>query len=526
VPCLLSDFPCVARLEHSSGWSDNIAVMKSATLSCWLKPLGARAHPLLLFLFASPLLLVCPIEVLAEGLQVEDAASHWGEVGSGRMWEDGMPLAGLATVEFRQPLRRRMLAEAEPKPIKGPLKVVANCPKCKVQKIPDMCRFQAGREPVGLRWEDMMAAGEVAAAEGGEQGTSAAEAVAVGGEQEEAGGDGNTRRRGGLFGLTRRRRSIPADEADEAPKEARRRLLRARAPAAGKGGRGPAPNKGVKARQPVFISPSSKVEEYARSILRSWKANPHRCGMWTKNCVERYRDGDNLRLPIAFDNTTVLPRQHPLKKVLTKWQLPKNFVNLFPDLKPGDLGSCAVVAVGDNMLRQKRGPEIDSHDTVWRYNAPYKRFKMDVGRKADVMYWKMRKDEADYGQEGQSASKFYMWKEPGKFWEFGSQSDWETNTFKGKPLLWPNGVSMELWRVYAKYKEEVKSSATAAGGFKLALDVLASGLCKRIDLYGYTARGSGKYFKRESYMKPKHISGLEHWVYREAQAMGLMCVYD
>jgi hypothetical protein len=81
--------------------------------------------------------------------------------------------------------------------------------------------------------------------------------------------------------------------------------------------------------------------------------------------------------------------------------------------------------------------------------------------------------------------------------------------------------------LYLKYKADRKlRSGTPAGGFKFALDVLASGLCRRIDLYGYTAQGSGKYFKRASLMKPVHISGLEHWVYREAQAMGLLCVYD
>lgn len=42
----------------------------------------------------------------------------------------------------------------------------------------------------------------------------------------------------------------------------------------------------------------------------------------------------------------------------------------------------------------------------------------------------------------------------------------------------------------------------------------------------FTSQGSGKYFNRRRTMKPAHIAGLEHWVFREAQAMGMLCVYD
>ena len=52
---------------------------------------------------------------------------------------------------------------------------------------------------------------------------------------------------------------------------------------------------------------------------------------------------------------------------------PQNYLDLFPDLKPGDFGTCAVVAVGENVLHRRRGPEIDAHDTVFRYNSPIKK---------------------------------------------------------------------------------------------------------------------------------------------------------
>ena len=56
--------------------------------------------------------------------------------------------------------------------------------------------------------------------------------------------------------------------------------------------------------------------------------------------------------------------------------------------------------------------------------------------------------------------------------------------------------------------------------------VMASGLCTRVDLYGYTAKGSAKYFNRGKTMSSVHLMGLEHWTYRLAQQLGMACVYD
>jgi hypothetical protein len=56
-----------------------------------------------------------------------------------------------------------------------------------------------------------------------------------------------------------------------------------------------------------------------------------------------------------------------------------------------------------------------------------------------VLYWKIRRDEKEYGAEGQVASRFVMLKEPRKFWMFGTPTDWSTNTFKGKQIIWATG---------------------------------------------------------------------------------------
>eukprot|EP00959_Pyramimonas_sp_CCMP1952_P218436 4568649-Pyramimonas_sp.AAC.1 len=139
------------------------------------------------------------------------------------------------------------------------------------------------------------------------------------------------------------------------------------------------------------------------------------------------------------------PKSPPLirtTRLLGAQVFPPDGERFFPEVLKGELGSCAVVAVADNMLGKKRGPEIDAHDTaidrrapydgyacnadshahhplyggsnnasvyqVFRYNGPIKAYARDLGTKGDVYYWKMRRDEKQYGQEGQRANKFYM----------------------------------------------------------------------------------------------------------------------
>ena len=112
------------------------------------------------------------------------------------------------------------------------------------------------------------------------------------------------------------------------------------------------------------------------------------------------------------------------------------------------------------------------------------------------MYWKIRGDEKEYGQEGQKASKFYMFKDETKLRMVASKKELNENTFKGKPILWSSPRRSSVFEAaYFLYKKENKkvSRGSASGGFKLAGDILASGLCTRVDLYGYSSEGAGKY---------------------------------
>ena len=62
----------------------------------------------------------------------------------------------------------------------------------------------------------------------------------------------------------------------------------------------------------------------------------------------------------------------------------KKFLKLaenLPSITEGALGSCAIVANSDNLLKGNRGAEIDMHDTVFRHNTPMKGFAKAVGTK-------------------------------------------------------------------------------------------------------------------------------------------------
>jgi len=277
------------------------------------------------------------------------------------------------------------------------------------------------------------------------------------------------------------------------------------------------------------VPPSDKVRTAFVELLRRHREAPLACGVWTLECVLDYlRNNNSAHTPMAGSRG----QRDPLLSKFKQAQLPQEWESqgVFPSLKAGSLGTCAVVAVGDNLLQPPgRGAEIDAHDTVWRYNSPIKKWGAQVGRRSDILYWKVRKDEKDYGVEGQRASRFVMFKDEGKFFLFGSPREWEANTFRGMPVIWatPLGGTF-IGQVYKQYREERNLYiGSASGGCKFAMDVLASRLCTRVDLYGYTAGGSSKYFNPAGKsMNLVHLIGLEHWMYRVAMEEGMMCVYD
>lgn len=71
-----------------------------------------------------------------------------------------------------------------------------------------------------------------------------------------------------------------------------------------------------------------------------------------------------------------------------------------PDLSEGSLGTCAIVANSDNLLKAQRGKEIDEHDTVFRHNTPTRGFEKHVGKKTGIVIVK-----SNYKSGGGGAGK-------------------------------------------------------------------------------------------------------------------------
>ena len=310
---------------------------------------------------------------------------------------------------------------------------------------------------------------------------------------------------------------------------ANRRFGGRRAPSNRRSGRG---GGGGKPRQPPFRPPPGAVTKDIDNAVQSWASRgADLCGVWTRRCAERYTGGDTLGLPAPSDDEPA--RRHPMRRIFKDGRIPSS-LDVFPDLPAWSLGSCALVAVGDNLLRAKHGKAIDAHDTVIRYNAPVKAYAQHVGRRSTVVYWKVRNNEKQYGQEGDLGAKFVTFKDATKYHPIAGAKELKKGTFRGKPVLWPSDRGAEIWKTaYESYMRNVKGapSKAASGGFKLACDVVGSGLCTRVSLYGFTSEGSGKYFDRSAMVKLAHFSGLEHFALRRmmeglAEASPNVCIYD
>lgn len=332
-------------------------------------------------------------------------------------------------------------------------KRVANCPTCRPPVVPEECSFV----PKLL--------------------TSAPSAQSQ--QQTEAAGG-------------RRRRELLAVKDRAAARSARRKR-------AGGGGGGAKKSSGP--RQATFKQPAEPVVEAIDEVINKWSKldrDQQLCGIFTKQCAERYASGETLGLPTPPDSDPA--RRHPLKRIFKSGSIPDGATKtLFPDLEQGAFGSCAVVAVGDNLLRAKHGEDIDAHDTVIRYNAPMKKYASQVGRRSTLVYWKFRSGEKEYGQEGDLGTSYFTFKEPPKYFMAASPQEQAKLTYKGKHVLWPSMRGNELWmKAYATHAKYGGKGirASASGGFKLASDIVSSGLCKRVSLYGYSSEGGAKYFNQ------------------------------
>ena len=98
---------------------------------------------------------------------------------------------------------------------------------------------------------------------------------------------------------------------------------------------------------------------------------------------------------------------------------------------------------------------------------------------------------------------------------------------QGKPVFLRSSAANHFARLRRKmyYKNDFGPRKHPSGGFARPMNLLASKLCRRIDLYGFSADMGGKYFKRSEKVRPAHVMSFEHWTYRYLQSQGKLCVY-
>ena len=196
-----------------------------------------------------------------------------------------------------------------------------------------------------------------------------------------------------------------------------------------------------------------------------------------------------------------------------------------PNLTEGALGTCAIVANSDNLLKSTRGSEIDAHDTVFRHNTPTRGFEKNVGKKTGVVIVK-----SNYKAGGGGAGKAQgSGAKPSVAYMLLKNVDQLPKSLKvdGMPALLRAGGAHPIARLrrelYGLYGASGRKHPS--GGWARPLNVLASKLCTRVDLYGFSGDMGGKYFAKAVKVRPAHEMGFEHWTYRYLQSQGKLCVY-
>ncbi|CAL6379829.1 unnamed protein product [Bathycoccus prasinos] len=203
----------------------------------------------------------------------------------------------------------------------------------------------------------------------------------------------------------------------------------------------------------------------------------------------------------------------------------KKFLKLaenLPSITEGALGSCAIVANSDNLLKGNRGAEIDMHDTVFRHNTPMKGFAKAIGTKTTFTIVK-----SNYAGGGGGAGKAQ-----GKG---DSKPELAYMLLKNIDLV-PKSLKVEGRKVFlrmggahpiARLRRELyqlsgtPSKMHPTGGWARPLNLLASRLCERIDVYGFSGNNrGGKYFARKLEVRPAHNMPFEHWTMRYLMSKG------
>eukprot|EP00899_Mesostigma_viride_P022257 jgi/Mesvir1/3215/Mv16366-RA.1 len=220
----------------------------------------------------------------------------------------------------------------------------------------------------------------------------------------------------------------------------------------------------------------------------------------------------------------------------------------------GVLGACAVVGNGRSLHGKLHGEAIDKHDTIIRIgHVPITGYAPDVGQRTTITHQRNAcfypsTIESCKTQDFDVAEKWFH-KE-----RYPVPLIWHAQPLFGAPPVWvvdgkkPAFTTESMTRsdaAEALYKmlepwvirqgqavvRGKQSPLMPSNGFKVVMALLSSGLCSRIDAYGFTHDGVDHYYDVSgpahmptAGMSSYNVAGLEYFVLRVANAQGMVCL--
>eukprot|EP00873_Tetraselmis_striata_P017206 jgi/Tetstr1/437470/TSEL_026149.t1 len=179
-------------------------------------------------------------------------------------------------------------------------------------------------------------------------------------------------------------------------------------------------------------------------------------------------------------------------------------------LQPGSLGTCALIALGDVLHRRPYGKEIDAHDTVIRIGSPpVTEFASHTGSKTDAIL--NHKSSFAAGLPPAYRNVKYI---------FGGE---RARHYQGTSLV-PMSMEPGMWHDLAiklyKYTDPLITSKRkprhTSSGLGMVLRLIASRLCTRLDLYGFSPYHNRHYYcSGESTTYHAHDHRTDHSTCRE-----------
>lgn len=220
-----------------------------------------------------------------------------------------------------------------------------------------------------------------------------------------------------------------------------------------------------------------------------------------------------------FSKDCLLPeKEYKRKKNEPSFRLSLEEWKALPYIEQESWGSCAFVGLGDNLLRQKKGKEIDSHDVVIRLGEPpLLAFKSFVGVKTDATWIRRKAKMAPWGyvSDERKNVKWYFVRSNGvdiPVLKNALVFDVNSPTFTPFHTFLYEIVEVKNWNKFTKRKS-LRSPST---GFKAVLALMFSGYCKRLDIYGLSLNCGGAYYNTNHLMQLKHNCELESWFLHHA----------